>query len=974
MTLGTSPDRVVAAAWRVQGEAVATSGPTPQPTEGASVYHVGDVRLDLDRFELQRGGVPQRVEPQVLEVLGYLIRHRDRLVTKQELMDQVWHDRFVSDSAITSRVKAARRATGDDGDRQNVIRTVHGRGYRFVAPLAAGTPPAPPPTVLTAAHCVGRSHELATLRRSLAKAGSGVRQVVLVSGEPGIGKTTLVEAFLAGLPPGQGIVGLGQSHPVGVGEPYAPVLEALSDLAKGVAADAVRRRLDELAPGWLLQLPALVDAGHASSLATRTLGSTPERMLREALDLFDELARLDGGPLIVVVEDLHWADRSTLDLLTAVARRRKPAPLLLVGTYRHTDVDDADVLSTTVTELVVRGLATDVRLEALSLDAANELVSQHPGVLALLTRDAVAALYRRSGGNPLFLGALLDVGADAASTRPADLPRSLREMVERHLDRLEPEDRDLLDTAAVAGIEFAVELLGSGPEAENASRRCQLLARRDRLITFDEAGRPGRFRFRHALYQEVTYSRMAPSKVRRLHQAVGERLEAVMSDGACSAAELAEHFTRSGDARRSVRYRLDAGSVAAARSAPAAALSHLHAGLQMLPLLPDGEERLRFEADLLASSAAMTVTVEGFASVQAEQGLHRARELYLQLTDTAAANRTAYALAGLYEYRGEFDRSRPLMEQRLQTAAGGEQAMVELHDLLACSTFHLGAFADALRHAEVALARYDPVRDRATLAMVGENAFVSSQHWAAYCLWFTGRAEQALERSDAAVRFARRPDHAFSLCHALEQAAMLRQLFREPDRVVELADELLTLAVEFGLPYRQATAGMLLGWAHGALDDPLAGCRQLDQSLAAYRRTGAAIDLPYYLILHADVALRAGRLDAAQHALTEVRALSRLRPTFVQPEIERLTAALLSRTDADPRTIETHLRAALATAQDRTALALELRAAADLCRLQLATGRPSDAGEVLRSVVERFSEGLDRPDLHDASALLTPHP
>ncbi len=339
MTLGMPPAAVVAPAWRVLGEPVTTSGPTPRPADGAGVYDFGDVRLDLDRFELLRGGVPQRVEPQVLEVLAYLVRHRDRLVGKQELMDQVWRDRFVSDSAITSRIKAARRATGDDGDRQRVIRTVHGRGYRFVAPL---TEPAihQRPSRTPSAPCVGRAGQLAALRAAFSAAESGVRQVVLVSGEPGNGKTALIDAFLAGLPPAAaGLVAVGQCHPVGAGEPYAPVLDALFELAKGPAARAVRRHLDELAPGWLLQLPALVDASHAASLATRTLGSTPERMLREALGLLDTLATIDGGPLVLVLEDLHWADRGTVDLLTALARRRGPAPMLLMGTYRHNDLD-----------------------------------------------------------------------------------------------------------------------------------------------------------------------------------------------------------------------------------------------------------------------------------------------------------------------------------------------------------------------------------------------------------------------------------------------------------------------------------------------------------------------------------------------------------------------------------------------------------------------------------------------------------
>jgi DNA-binding winged helix-turn-helix (wHTH) protein len=320
------------------------AGSAPHAADAlGGMYQFADVTVDLDRFEVHRAGVPQHVEPQVLEVLAYLIRHRDRLVTKQELMDQVWHDRFISDSAITSRIKAARRATGDDGERQHVIRTVHGRGYRFVADVAQ--PVSRPELADTAtAGFVGRNDELATLWRSLAAAESGTRQLMLISGEPGIGKTAMVEAFLAGLGGTIELVGVGQCHPVGAGEPYAPVLDAIFDLAKGPAAAEVLRCLDAVAPGWLLQLPALVDVDHESSLVNRTLGATPERMLREALDLFDALAAAGYGPLVLTIDDLHWADRPTIDLITAVGRRRRPAPLLIIGTYRHTDLDEGHPL------------------------------------------------------------------------------------------------------------------------------------------------------------------------------------------------------------------------------------------------------------------------------------------------------------------------------------------------------------------------------------------------------------------------------------------------------------------------------------------------------------------------------------------------------------------------------------------------------------------------------------------------------
>ena len=282
-----------------------------------------------------------------------------------------------------------------------------------------------------------------------------------------------------------------------------------------------------------------------------------------------------------------------------------------------------------VSELTVRGLATHIRLEPLSLETATELIMQRADPPP---PDAMEALHRRSGGNPLFLGALLDTTAERGPD--TDLPRSLREMVEHHLDRLQPADREVIEAAAVAGIDFAVQLLGSSGEVDEVWQRCHALARRDQLIAFDDRGRPGYFHFRHSLYQEVMYAGVPHPRRRALHQLVGERLEATTDDATSSAAELAEHFTRSGDGRRAVRYRLAAAEVAALRNAPAAALEHLRAGLEMLPLVPDGEERQRAEADLLASSVSMALSVEGWDSPQAEPGLQRARKLYAAVNDT----------------------------------------------------------------------------------------------------------------------------------------------------------------------------------------------------------------------------------------------------------------------------------------------------------------------------------------------------
>ncbi|HKQ03156.1 MAG TPA: AAA family ATPase, partial [Actinomycetes bacterium] len=279
------------------------------------IYRFGDCELDDRGYELRRAGVSFHLEPQVFEVLAYLIRHRDRVVPRTELLDQIWGSRFVSDSTLASRVKAARRAVGDSGRQQAVIRTVHGRGYRFLAPvleqaLAAGrdedkAPPAPlagPARVLP----VGREAELERLGQLYGLAERGRRQVVFVTGEPGIGKSTLVEAFAGELDGSSGgRVAWGQClEQRGAPEPYLPVFDALGRLCRddGEALALLSR----LAPTWLAQMPAMVEPGGLADLERRALGGTTERMLREAAEALEAVA--SDRPLLLVLEDLHWAD------------------------------------------------------------------------------------------------------------------------------------------------------------------------------------------------------------------------------------------------------------------------------------------------------------------------------------------------------------------------------------------------------------------------------------------------------------------------------------------------------------------------------------------------------------------------------------------------------------------------------------------------------------------------------------------
>jgi DNA-binding winged helix-turn-helix (wHTH) protein len=302
-------------------------------------------RLDTQRYELTHAGVPVALRPKVFQVLAYLLAQHKRVVSKEELLEHLWPGQYVGDVGLNSYIMAVRKALGDRPPYQ-YLRTVRGHGYRFVAAVTteAQTPPTrtvplggEPPAAMRAP-AVGREAKLAQLAYWWERVQSGERHLVFVTGEPGIGKTTLLDAFLA-LLAGEASLWLGRGQCVeqfGAGEPYRPGLEALGRLGRGPRGPEVVAWLGAQAPTWLVQLPSLIPAGDQEALQRRLAGATRESMLREFAEALEVLTA--QHPLVLVLEDLHWSDPSTLDLLAVLARRREPARLLLLGTYRSPEV------------------------------------------------------------------------------------------------------------------------------------------------------------------------------------------------------------------------------------------------------------------------------------------------------------------------------------------------------------------------------------------------------------------------------------------------------------------------------------------------------------------------------------------------------------------------------------------------------------------------------------------------------------
>ena len=572
---------------------------------------------------LRRGKREIRVTPKSLAVLRTLAEHAGQVVTKEELFRTVWPDTAVSDAALSSCILELRHALQDDARRPRYIETVHRRGFRFLARPAIdshGFERIPQQWSAGAAGpLVGRDSALRQLSEALVRVRERVRQVVFVTGEAGIGKTSLVETFFASIGDGESwhICRAECVEQYGAAEAYRPLFDAVTRLCRQPEGESFIAALRQHAPTWLAQLPSLQTQTELRALHRRTAGATPERMLRELTEALEAIAVQTR--IVLCLEDLHWSDPSTLNWIASFARRPERAAVLLLGTYRHEQVTNpAPSPHAIVSDLCVRGFCTEIALAPLKQNAVNEYVTKRfpaaPGADVSLRRLA-QIVFEHTEGNPLFLvnvfndllgrGILLshecgwtirdDLEVDSLS-----IPSDVRRTIERQLDRLNEAERRVLEVASVVGATFSGATVATAADVpvEAVEGTLGALARRNafiregRAVTWPDGTVSTAFHFLHALYRDVLVERVSPGRRMLLHRLIGVRLEAAYGERADEiAAELAVHFEQAADTERAVVYFQRAGEVDRRRSAHVEAQKHFHRALALLDGLPATAER-----------------------------------------------------------------------------------------------------------------------------------------------------------------------------------------------------------------------------------------------------------------------------------------------------------------------------------------------------------------------------------------------
>ena len=603
-------------------------------------------RLDTTNHCLWRGDERVSLTPKAFDLLRYLVEHADRLVTQEEILEALWTDTFVNQEVVKKYILGIRKVLGDRPDKPEFIRTFPKRGYQFVAPVVEDQPTPTAKRRETTKPFVDRRAARAQLESVLERAMLGERQIVFVTGDPGVGKTTFVDLFVqsAGLLPdlwiarGQSVEGFGGQ------EAYYPMLTAFEHL---VHASDDRRFVDTLAeraPTWLLQFPSLVKADQREALRRDTLGATRDRMVREICETLDAVTA--DRTLILVLEDLHWADPSTLDVISSCARRHGPSRLLLIGTLRSATGSSASPLSRLLQDLAIHDLCREINLEPFHPPEVSEYLSLAFGPVGFAD-DLGGLIHRHSAGNPLFVSALVRdlltngiVARDGARWRltvPVErieptVPATLQDMLNLQFDQLADQEQRVLRRASAIGERFPAWAVADGSgDIDSVERICEGLAERRLFIRgggIDELAdgtMAGFYQFHHALYRQAVYRRLSEVTRSKLHRSIAERLATLFGPPTLGlAAELAMHFEQAHDYERAIEYLILAAKNAERRFALRDAVDVLQRALALVPRLT-ADRRTPVELQLLESIGdahyLLGAMVDSAAAYEAESAL-----------------------------------------------------------------------------------------------------------------------------------------------------------------------------------------------------------------------------------------------------------------------------------------------------------------------------------------------------------------
>lgn len=845
-------------------------------------------------------------------------------------------------------------------------------GSRFEALRAASTP------------LIGREEEIALLTRRWERAKAGDGAVVLIVGEPGIGKSRIAQTLLEQL---------GEAHtrlryfcsPHHQHSALYPSITQLEQAAGFRREDTAETRLDKLIAVLALANEELSEAVPllADLLSIPTgdryppLNLTPQKRKEKTLHV--QLAQVEGlaaqQPLLMLWEDIHWSDPTTLESLDLLIDRAPTMRVLMILTFRP-EFTPPWVGRPHVTLLSLNRLPPRHRAEMIA----------HVTRGKTLPTEIADQIIDRTDGVPLFIeeltksvvesGSMTDAGDHyslAGPLVPLAIPTTLQASLLARLDRLAP-TREVAQIAAALGRQFSHELISAVAEMSPARLESALEQLMRAELVFRRGTPPdATYTFKHALVQDAAYSTLLRTRRQQLHGRIASTLERQFPEIAAAQPELmAQHCASAGMVEKAIAHWDQAGRSAVQRSTMAEAAAHFGKALKLLVSLPKSPERGSDELSLRLALAGALTAAEGWASPQAAEAYARAREL---CREAPAGAQAAMALNGAHSVlhnHAEIRAAHLLAEEFAALSEGRNDRDTQLitHKCLGLSLLFRGEFSRALHHLQHALSFYDQTEHRPP-KLTPHDQRVACESFVGWTLLLLGQAEQALAQSRRALAWARELSHPYSLAFALHVNCVFHQIRCDGAILEERSEQLVALATQHGFPHLVGTGTCFRGWATlamgGSIEEAISRMRW---GLATKRATGAEIKVPYYLGLLAEAHRRANRTAEAISLLHEaLEVVERTDERWYEAELYRLMAEVLI-TTSDRHDAERWLCRALRTAQQQDAKFWELRAATSMARLWRDQGEHTDARDLLAPIYGCFTEDFDTRDLKEAAALL----
>jgi class 3 adenylate cyclase/predicted ATPase len=834
---------------------------------------------------------------------------------------------------------------------------------------------------------VGRQHELQHLLGLWERSKRGAYHVALLCGEAGIGKSRITKTLRERLDSAHVKIEY-QCSPHHTNSPFHPVIKQFEHAAGfeiGDTPDIKLRKLESVLA--LAGQPTPAEIGLYATLLSIPTGAgysqtdlTPQRQKELTIDaLIRQLVALaQSRPVLFILEDAHWIDPTTLELVNRTVRSIKTAPVLFLLTFRP------DFLPPWLDQPHV----TMLQLEKLSRDQAGAMILEVTGGKKI-PDEVYDQIISKTDGVPLFIEELTKAVLESGLLRlageryvidgplpPLAIPTTLHDSLMARLDRFAPV-KEIAQIGAVLGREFSYRLIAAVARTSTAFLESALSQLTDAELIFEQGERPdSTYIFKHALVQDAAYESLLRSKRQQLHNRIANVLKEQFAETIEQQPELmAHHLLQAGLIELAIAYLQRAGQRAIQRSANTEAIGHLKHALESLHSLPKNRERARTELELEVMLAQAMIAGRGYAAEETKEALLRAKGLIDELTAPAQKFAILYGIWACYYVGGDIGMLRAAADEFLAEAEhhDDDAALCLSHRTLGTTLVTMGDFVSGRWHLERARELYDPVNHTRFRYQYGQDIGAAAACYLCWALWHLGCVEQAATVSAEAMAIAEASSHphtlAYTICHAL---GMLDVCRRRTEDMQSYARVAVALSTDHGFPFWAAGGRIFEGWAVTCQGQADQGIELLEEGLSAWRATGARLWLPIFLALKAQAQAKGGHSEVALQTIEQAITVSHeTKERWAIAEVLRLKADLLLATGrARSDEIEALLVDSLEIAQAQKARSWELRTACDLARLRQRQGRWEEAVSILQPSYEKFSEGLKTPDLAYAKTLL----